>query len=270
MIYVVSDIHGCFHTLEKLLDKINTKDSDPRLIFVGDYVDRGLHSKKVIDLVIELQKQGAVCLRGNHDDIVSWICSGESSTDLQEMIRGEVTQSSVATWWLVNGLFPTIQSYVNMELSGNTLEFILQMFVGSVPQEHKDFLLGLNLFWENETHFACHAYLDPTKELPRTLTFLPESSTMDLLWSRFPAAYTDTMYGGRVPSGLDVEHDAWDRIGVFGHTPVGVYGGVAPIKHGNIRLIDTGAFQGGYLASYIVEQDDHILQATDSRDIISS
>ncbi|KKK95248.1 hypothetical protein LCGC14_2674730, partial [marine sediment metagenome] len=44
-------------------------------------------------------------------------------------------------------------------------------------------------------------------------------------------------------------------------------GGVAPIKHGNLRLIDTGAFQDEYLCAYNCQQDDWVLQATDSRDI---
>jgi serine/threonine protein phosphatase 1 len=271
MHYVIGDIHGCFYTLEKLLDKVQKKDSEAQLIFVGDYIDRGLNSRQVLDLVIELQKQGAVCLRGNHDDVVDWIWSGESATNLQEMVSGPLSQATVASWWLHNGFFPTIRNYFDPK-QPVSLDLMMRLFVQSVPQEHKDFLRGLKLFWENETHFACHAYLSPVMELPRTLTFLPESATHDMLWSRFPASHNPTMYGGLMPAGLglDPERCTWDRIGIFGHTPVKNYGAVTPIKHGPIRLIDTGAFMDEYLTAYCCEQDDWLLQATDSRDISSS
>ncbi len=82
-------------------------------------------------------------------------------------------------------------------------------------------------------------------------------SSNDLLWNRFPES---------VPSGVNCDA-VWDQIGVFGHTPVNGYGAVAPIKQGKLRLIDTGAFQGDYLTAYCCEQDDWVLESTDSRDI---
>ncbi|MHA2279393.1 MAG: metallophosphoesterase [Promethearchaeota archaeon] len=271
MHYIISDIHGCFYTLQKLLDKIRTKDSDPQLIFIGDYVDRGLHSKQVIDLIIELQTEGAVCLRGNHDDVVDWLCNRKCTSNLAELMPPGVPLNlvTVGSWWLVNGLYPAISSYLDV-VSGTPMDAIFHMFVSSVPAKHKAFFRKLRLYWEDETHFACHAYLDPKEVLPRTLAFLPSSKSMDLLWSRFPAAYTETAYGRHIPSGLSCSKPVWDTIGIFGHTPVKCYGSVTPIKYGNLRLIDTGAFQDEYLCAYTVEQDDHILQATDSRDITPS
>jgi len=269
MIYIISDIHGCFYTLQKLIDKVRKKDESPQFVFVGDYVDRGLHSKQCIDLVIQLQAEGAVCLRGNHDDIIDWMLHKESVTNIREMLPTgvEPTLDRVAGWWLVNGLFPTMQSYVDMPLAGNTLDFILKLFVeGCVPKSHKEFLRNLKMHWENDTHFACHAYLDPTKALPRTLDFLPGSDNHSMLWSRFSQNMIDGV-SGRVPAGVGGDMPVWDKIGVFGHTPVSYYGGIAPIKHGNLRLIDTGAFQGEYMTAYCVEQDCWQLQATDSRDI---
>lgn len=268
MVYVISDLHGCFYTLEKLLKKIRTKDSDAQLVFVGDYIDRGLHSKQVIDLVIELQKEGAICLRGNHDDVVDWMCNRECITDLQEfMPEGiEINLVTVGSWWLANGLYSTITSYLDV-VPGTPWDAIFAMFVSSVPAEHKSFLRTLRLYWEGDAHFACHAYLDPMEATPRTLAFLKATKSMDLLWSRFPAAYTETVYGGKIPSGLSCPKPVWDMIGVFGHTPVTQYGSVTPIKYGNLRLIDTGAFRNEYLCAYNCDQDDWLLQATDSRDI---
>src|SRR5215213_6317702 len=63
----IGDIHGCLTALDTLLGFVQPKPDD-RLVFLGDYVDRGPDSKGVLDRVIELHKAGrAVCLRGNHE-----------------------------------------------------------------------------------------------------------------------------------------------------------------------------------------------------------
>ena len=49
-IYVVGDVHGCFHTLQNLLTRL---PKDAELIFVGDLCDKGNFSKDVIDFVIQ-------------------------------------------------------------------------------------------------------------------------------------------------------------------------------------------------------------------------
>lgn len=262
MIYVIGDIHGCFYTLEKLIDKVRKKDESPQFIFVGDYVDRGLYSKECVEFVIQLQSEGAVCLRGNHDDIIDYLLHQDCVSDLKEMLVTSELKPSIQTvgmWWLANGLAPTIQSYLNMSLVGNPFDYILNLFLSSIPFHHRKFFRDLKMYWENDTHFACHAYLNPNEPLPRDLKFLPSSSGHEMLWSRFKG-----------PGGIACSLPVWDKIGVFGHTPVSYYGAAAPIKHGNIRLIDTGAFMNEYMTAYCEEQDDHILQATDSRDIISS
>lgn len=66
---VIGDIHGCPKTLNKLLnDKIKIHKSD-YIYFLGDYIDRGPNSKKVIDIIIELLIMGfnVKCLIGNHE-----------------------------------------------------------------------------------------------------------------------------------------------------------------------------------------------------------
>ncbi len=64
----ISDIHGCFLTLEKLLHKIDYKATD-HLIVLGDLIDRGPRSKEVLDLFLSLRAKGqqVTLLRGNHE-----------------------------------------------------------------------------------------------------------------------------------------------------------------------------------------------------------
>lgn len=64
----ISDIHGCYFTLESLLQKVNLQKED-NLFILGDMINRGKYSKKVIKLLLKLQKNGysVFPLRGNHE-----------------------------------------------------------------------------------------------------------------------------------------------------------------------------------------------------------
>lgn len=64
--FAIGDVHGRFDKLVALLEKIKLTDADI-VFFLGDYIDRGKDSKKVLDLVMDLEKHGsAQCLIGNH------------------------------------------------------------------------------------------------------------------------------------------------------------------------------------------------------------
>ena len=56
-IIVIGDIHGCCRTLEALLRKIGYIPEEDRIIFVGDYIDRGPHIRETLDLLIRLQER---------------------------------------------------------------------------------------------------------------------------------------------------------------------------------------------------------------------
>lgn len=61
--YVIGDVHGCYHTLLKLIDKL---PKDAKLIFVGDLCDKGNYSKEVIEYV---KSQKHICIKGNHEHL---------------------------------------------------------------------------------------------------------------------------------------------------------------------------------------------------------
>ena len=75
-LYAVGDIHGCAALLDVLLEKINADDAADgkkrRLIFLGDYVDRGGDSKGVIDrlMAIRAREPETIFLKGNHEQAV--------------------------------------------------------------------------------------------------------------------------------------------------------------------------------------------------------
>jgi len=267
MNHIISDVHGCYYTLLKLVDKIYFADKNAQLIFIGDYVDRGLYSRETVDYLIKLQSEGAICLRGNHDDVIDFILNAHSVSSMKEHVVGPPIVGKVVNWWMWNGLLATLLSYDALTYQDNMNSFQTEVDIGNfiaedlknkVPEEHKTFFQGLPLYWENDTHFAVHAYMRPKEELPRSLKFLKADLYEEILWSRFPSFGKNFLATSTV----------WDKIGVFGHSPTNkVYNSPTPIKYDKIRLIDTGACFGGYLCSYCCEQDDWLLQDVDSRDI---
>lgn len=65
--FIIGDVHGCFYTLEKILSHWNVDEE--YLIFLGDLIDRGNYSARVITTCMELQKSYPNCiiLKGNHE-----------------------------------------------------------------------------------------------------------------------------------------------------------------------------------------------------------
>ena len=51
----ISDIHGCSTAFRALLTAISPQPDDT-IVTLGDYVDRGIDSKGVIDILIDLER----------------------------------------------------------------------------------------------------------------------------------------------------------------------------------------------------------------------
>lgn len=63
--WFVGDVHGEIRLLNSLLENILRFNPD-RIVFVGDYIDRGPQAKEVVDRIMNLE--GSVsCLMGNHE-----------------------------------------------------------------------------------------------------------------------------------------------------------------------------------------------------------
>jgi serine/threonine protein phosphatase 1 len=122
----VGDIHGCSKALQGLVDAISPTSED-RLIFLGDYVDRGPDSRGVIDLLIELQQVcQTVCLLGNHEIMLLGVLRGLDPT-----------------LWLQLGGHQTITSY------GGLLK--------NISSEHREFLNQCVPYYETEFDIFVHA-----------------------------------------------------------------------------------------------------------------
>ncbi|GAK02244.1 serine/threonine protein phosphatase [Geomicrobium sp. JCM 19037] len=64
--FIIGDIHGNYDELLQLLT--HWDPATETLIFLGDYIDRGPDSLQVVRHVMQLVKEGAIALKGNHEE----------------------------------------------------------------------------------------------------------------------------------------------------------------------------------------------------------
>lgn len=131
MIYAIGDVHGCAYELRHLLNKLPLTP-ESTVVFLGDYIDRGGHSKDVVDTILELRKQcHVVCLMGNHEAMFLNFLENPGSER--------------AGLFIVNGGSATLASYAD---DNGNYEF---------PEEHLRFFRELKMHYEDDHHFFVHA-----------------------------------------------------------------------------------------------------------------
>lgn len=69
--FAISDIHGCSKTFKALLKQLNLTAED-QLFILGDSINRGSNSAKVLSRILKTKNKGVqvFMLKGNHEDIV--------------------------------------------------------------------------------------------------------------------------------------------------------------------------------------------------------
>lgn len=203
-IFVISDIHGELDLFTQLLAKVEYDAQTDKLILLGDYIDRGSDSKDVLEKVIDLQEDGAIALRGNHEDM------------LLSTVQGDEKWSEI---WLRNGGIETLESY------GVTASETEPIFPEDETwQRHLRFIESLDYYYETEDTIFVHAGVDPRAKLEDT----PASV---LAWIRedFYATYDGekTVVFGHTPTQI-LHSDKKNNNVFFGSNHViGIDGGAA-------------------------------------------
>lgn len=78
-LFAVGDIHGRGDVLSELLEAIEPQPSDV-FVFLGDLINRGPHTKQVIEQVLSLSDKCNVhVIRGNHEEMFIEACEGSTS-----------------------------------------------------------------------------------------------------------------------------------------------------------------------------------------------
>ncbi|MFQ3545069.1 metallophosphoesterase family protein [Halobacillus rhizosphaerae] len=145
---VVSDIHGEIEKLEKVLKEASYCPDEDQLVLLGDYVDRGARSREVVEKVKELvEENGAIAIKGNHDDL---------------FIRSKYEEEAL-NLWRMNGAASTVKSYEGLS---------------EEMKEHQDWMEDhLRLYYETEEYIFVHAGLLP--DVP-----LEDQEEETMLWTR--------------------------------------------------------------------------------------
>lgn len=137
---VVGDVHGQAERLEKALDAY-AEIAQP-LVFVGDYVNRGPGSRRVLDLLCDAKRlmgEALVLLRGNHDQILLDFLDG-----------GDLSRLAA------HGGLATIRSYLS-----SIDDKALERFVRDFPVNHRELLTNTRSYYETEDVLVSHVGFNP-------------------------------------------------------------------------------------------------------------
>ena len=212
-IFAIGDIHGCNTKLVALLKRIPMdKDSD-LLVFLGDYINRGPDSRKVLDTLLHVKAtyDHAVFLKGNHEQVLlDYAATGDVET--LHLLRSMGVEMTVASY-------------------GSTVRRLLDLTF--MPPEHREFLQTLEFSALIGKYVFAHADIDEEK-LARAKS---KSDAMEsqhyaeasLLASRRLAREDFCLMG---------------QIIVFGHIPF-----ESPLVMTDRIGIDTGAVYGNFLTA---------------------
>ncbi|PIE12086.1 MAG: serine/threonine protein phosphatase [Rhodobacterales bacterium] len=191
MIYAVGDIHGHLNQLDRALRLIEADGgADARVVFLGDYVDRGPDSAGVLQRLIDGQAEGRdwICLKGNHDRLLQTFVENGNHHD--DNIRSGKS-------WLHEALggLTTLASY---GVEGDDPETLWKAARKAVPQAHLDFLQNLPLWHGEDDLIFVHAGIRPG--LP--MGFQQED---DLVWIREPFLSDTRDHGALIVHGHTVQ-----------------------------------------------------------------
>jgi serine/threonine protein phosphatase 1 len=224
-LYAIGDIHGRDDLLARLVREIRQDASTTApgmrrvIVYVGDYVDRGMESRQVIERLLAAPPDGfeAVYLLGNHEEAFLDFLDG----------------APIAFDWFRYGGLETLYSYnvsVNRQVARPVdIEDVRSRAIAAVPASHVAFLRSCKLWHIEGDYMFVHAGVRPGVPLD-------QQQAVDLLWIR------DDFLGSRA------DHDG--KVIVHGHTIC-----ERPEVGRNRINVDTGAYATGRLTCLVLEGD---------------
>lgn len=227
LVYVIGDIHGCIEKLSDLLAKIDDDiASNPgtsgRVIFVGDYIDRGEDSATVLRFLADVTRaypDRLIGLMGNHERMMLDFLADPTTRGPRWMRAGagETLRShGVATADLENS-----PEYDAFPAAAHSLRRTL-------PKDTIKWLEGLPLSWSSGNLWVVHAGADPSYDME-------DQSARVLLWG-----HPEFDSGPR-------DDDLWIA---HGHTEMDL-----PIAIDGRICVDTGAWRTGRLTACAIRPD---------------
>lgn len=235
--YFIGDVHGCFSTLMALLDKLPNKGIGLDIIFVGDVIDRGTDSIKIIELIME---RGYTLIRGNHEDMMidCWYNTGCDN-------------------WLYNGGAELAKEFKVMRTQDPERYYKIREFIFGLELylvlDNLDGLDGLDGFKFNSrnvlvTHAPSTDFFpeEKTKVPGAKLKYVLGRNEETVIWNRNFPKYTSDIY-----------------FNVVGHNPSHIYKEKFPslfdendlVLQESFASIDTSCYYGNKLTCLILQPD---------------
>lgn len=227
-IYAVGDVHGYLDLLQLLHTKISTDlqkhpVDEHRIIFLGDYIDRGPDSAGCVEYLINLLAldKNVICLKGNHED------------KLEKFL---VDPISVADSFFTYGGADCAASYgVDMAgYRGDDSEKLQkrESLEKSIPVHHREFYKQLLKSVTLGDYLFTHAGVRPG-------VALDQQTDHDLIWIR---------------SEFVTYQGLFEKVIIHGHTPA------YPMEILPNRInVDTHAYHTGVLSCIVLEETNYRL-----------
>ncbi len=217
--FAIGDIHGRIDLFDKMLVEIRSRTLapyvKPRIVLLGDYIDRGSDSRGVIERIIELRQSRwchVTALRGNHE----------------QAMFAFVNDGTCGPAWLSRGGLATLKSYGVQppSLEADTWQQAQRALLLAMGLTHYEFLASLQSYYLQDDYMFVHAGVLPGVPLA-------QQTDKELLWIREPFLKAEK---------------ATDRVVVHGHTPR------AEPENNPWRInVDTGAYATGVLTAVKLE-----------------
>lgn len=215
--FAVGDIHGHATLLDDILARIGPKRDD-RIVFLGDYIDRGPASFAVLKKLFALSQDRPdriVCLMGNHERMMLDFIDDPLGVGVQWLRCGG--RETLASFGVQSPIRPT---------PDETLD-LCAAFEDVIPRELLAWLRQLPLIWQTGNMWCVHAGMDPLRPPNKQ-----KSSTF--LWGH--------------PAFMAMPRSD-DLCVVHAHTVVS-----QPTNYGSRIALDTGAYKTGQLTAAFIDQ----------------
>lgn len=237
-IWAIGDVHGHANALTVLLASIELQPTD-LVVFLGDYIDRGLDSKEVVRTVLEYVDKGHIALWGNHEAMAAQ-AYGFAAPGRPR------TPESVDAFWPAhagNGGLQTIASFGTTAPSGDVhdRQNVCPVSLAKLFSRLEGFYKTGN--GPGQYEFV-HAYARPGISLGE-LFAIPSTHIFE------PAGADSALWQIPLPGDNDQ-----DRLVIVGH--VASKHDNLPYRRGHHLCIDTGAGYGGPVTALCLRPDlDH-------------
>lgn len=172
-IYAIGDIHGQLGELEAALARIDADGgTDARVVFLGDYTDRGANSRAVLDRLIAGQAEGRdwITLKGNHDRMFAMFMREYPANDDRLLVGYHWLHERI-------GGIETLASYGVQVEDGDRIFRVHAEARAAVPEAHLRFLEALPITHLTDDLLFVHAGIRPGVPLE-------QQTEHDLIWIR--------------------------------------------------------------------------------------